>query len=82
MFLCFLLYSRDKTELEDLEYSHLPNVVSDEDSFSHRQGDVTNQKPSTRRMGLRSQRSVDSNSNGNSQPETTIVKPGSRYDPV
>lgn len=75
----FLLCGRVKTQLEDLEYAHLPNVVTDEECVCQQEGDVTNQKPATRRRGLRSDRSVDSNSNGNSQPDSNNVKPCSRY---
>lgn len=74
---CFLPYSRVKTELEDLEYAHLPNIDTDEETLNHHE-DITNQKPTTRRRGLRSDRSIDSNSNGNSHPEVNNIKAGSR----
>lgn len=57
-FLCFN-FSRLKTKLEDVEYAHLPNVEADEEI--QQDGDIT--KHATRRRGLRSDRSLDSNAN-------------------
>lgn len=67
------------TELEDLEYAHLPNVnTSEEGKCSQRDGDSTNHTSVTRRRGLRSDRSIDSNSNGNLPPEGNCIKSSSR----
>lgn len=71
---CFLPYSRVK---KDLEYAQIPNVDTDEEILNHHE-EFTNQKPATRRRGLRSDRSTDSNSNGILQPEAINIKAGSR----
>lgn len=72
-------FGRFKIKLEDREYAHLPNVDTDEDEVSvEPDGNCTNQRYATRRRGLRSDCSVDSN--GVSHAEgNNIVKSSSRY---
>lgn len=66
-----------KTELEDLEYAHLPNIESEEDlGFSNLGRDQSHsnsrQRIVTRRRGLRSTRSTDAiENNCSNNPGTT-----------
>lgn len=71
----YFAFSRLKTKLEDIEYAHLPNVDTDEESVD-RDGDSTNQKCATRRRGLRSVCSLDSNG---ITEENNNSKSSSRY---
>lgn len=67
----YFAFGRLKANLEDVEYAHLPNIDTDEDEVSiQRDDECTNQKFSTRRRVLRSDRSLDSNAtNGVSYTE-------------
>lgn len=75
--MCFA-FGRIKSKLEDVEYAHLPNVEADEEISIHHDGDST--KHATRRRGLRSDRSLDSNANDVSHAEgNNNIKTVSRY---
>ncbi|KAF5286914.1 hypothetical protein FQA39_LY00447 [Lamprigera yunnana] len=67
-----------KTELEDLEYAHLPNVDPDEEIYNnHVENDhfSTGQRSLKRRRGLRSERNSEAHTNGTTHEPPVPVKP-------